>query len=506
VTTNLKGPGPFMFERRFTRAGHAVAYLVVTLPVTVLALPAVALLVLGAALSVVGIGLPLVVAGAGACRGLVQWDRRAANRWLNAQVPLIPAFVRGPGGWFRQSLDLLSDRALWRMATALAVRPLLALALLVVALAPLFALAVLLELGVEGLAGGGEVDYVGPWAMGPGLGLLLLALALPCAALALATLEALYRVMCVIANAVLVPRTPAEGPVRELLAESLGDRTVSVAYWLPDRERFVDEHGKPVELPEPGSGRAWTAVERDGKRVAAIVHDAALDTSPELVEAAAAASSLAIDNERLKADLQARVEELRVSRLRIMEAGDAARRRIERNLHDGAQQQLVSLALELRMLRRRVDDPAIDDLSERLASALEELRELARGIHPAILTDRGLAPAIGSLADRSTVPVEVAVDVDERLPAPAEAAAYFLVAEALTNVARYAQATRASVDVRREDDELVVRVADDGVGGVDPNVGSGLRGLDDRVATVGGTLAIDSPLGGGTRLEARIPV
>src|SRR5262249_41594581 len=154
------------------------------------------------------------------------------------------------------------------------------------------------------------------------------------------------------------------------------------------------------------------------------------------------------------------------------------------DLHDGAQQQLVSLALELRMLRRRIDDPAIDDLSQRLASALEELRELARGIHPAILTDRGLAPAITPLADRSTVPVAVDVAVEERLPAPAEAAAYFLVAEALTNVARYARATSASVDVRLNDDALVVRVADDGVGGVDPAVGSGLRGLDDRVAAV----------------------
>ena len=244
---------------------------------------------------------------------------------------------------------------------------------------------------------------------------MLIALALPAAALTIATLEALYRVLCVIMPALLAPRAAAGGPVRELLAESLGDRTVSVAYWLPDRERFVDEHGRPVTLPEPGSGRAWTAVERDGRRVAAIIHDASLDTSRELVEAAAAASSLAIDNERLKADLQARVEELRVSRLRIMEAGDLARRRIERNLHDGAQQQLVALALELRVLKARVKDPdavpLIDELSERLATALAELRELARGIHPAILTDRGLAPAIGALAERGAVPIECDVAV-----------------------------------------------------------------------------------------------
>jgi signal transduction histidine kinase len=193
-----------------------------------------------------------------------------------------------------------------------------------------------------------------------------------------------------------------------------------------------------------------------------------------------------------------------------MEAGDAARRRIERNLHDGAQQQLVALALELRVLKARVKDPdavpLIDELSERLATALAELRELARGIHPAILTDRGLAPAINSLAERGTVPIECDVDVSERLPAPVEAAAYFLVAEALTNVARYAHATSARVEVRRQDGDLQVVVADDGVGGVDPKAGSGLRGLDDRVAAVGGTLEIDSPLGGGTQVRARIPL
>jgi len=294
--------------------------------------------------------------------------------------------------------------------------------------------------------------------------------------------------------------------VREMLAESLGDRTVTVVYWLPDRERFVDEQGRPVELPQPGSGRAWTAVDRDGKRLAAIIHDAALDTTPELVMAAAAASSLAIDNERLKADLQARVQELRLSRLRIIEAGDAARRRIERDLHDGAQQQLVSLALDLRMLKTRLKDPQIDELSTRLATALAELRELARGIHPAILTDRGLAPAIQSLADRGTVPIETDVQVRERLAAPLEAAAYFLVAEALTNVARYAEATSARVAVRRVDEELIVEVSDDGVGGVDPSAGSGIRGLEDRVAAVGGTLEIDSPVGHGTRLRATLPV
>jgi signal transduction histidine kinase len=495
-------------RERVRRAGHAVGYLIVSLPVTLLAWPAVALLVLGAALSVTGIGLPLVWAGAYACRALARLDRRAANRWLDAQVPRYPGRRRSAEGAFRRTLELLSERSLWRMAAFLTIRPILAMALIVVGLLPVFVLALLIELGIEALAGSPSVDYIGPWALSPLFGVLLLALALPAAALTIATLETLYRVLYVIVQAVLVPRSVPSGPAREMLAESLGDRSITVVYWLPDREKFVDEQGRDVELPEPGSGRAWTAVERDGRRVAAIIHDAALDTSQELVEAAAASSALALDNERLRADLQARLEELRLSRARIMEAGDAARRRIERNLHDGAQQQLVALALDLRMLKARLKDPAIDDLSERLASALAELRELARGIHPAILTDRGLAPAIMSLADRATVPVQVEVELpeDQRLPAPIEAAAYFLVAEALTNVARYAEATQAWVEVKLEPEALVVLVADDGVGGVDPSVGGGLRGLDDRVATVGGTLEIDSPIGEGTRVCARLPL
>ena len=244
--------------------------------------------------------------------------------------------------------------------------------------------------------------------------------------------------------------------------------------------------------------------------MAAIVHDAALDTSPELVEAAAAASSLAIDNERLKADLRARVEELRVSRLRIVEAADDARRRIERDLHDGAQQELLALALELRVLRSRVDDtealPLVDGIAKRLEVALGELRELARGIHPAILTQSGLAAAVGALAARATLPVEVEIEVERRLPAPVEAAAYFLVAEALTNVVRYARASGARVHIAMEADELVVVVSDDGIGGVDVAAGSGLRGLQDRLATVDGGLEIDSPPGEGTRLTGRIPV
>jgi signal transduction histidine kinase len=316
-------------------------------------------------------------------------------------------------------------------------------------------------------------------------------------------------VLCAVTRGMLAPRAGPAGPVREILAESLGDLTVAVAYWLPDRGVFVDEAGRPVDLPDPASGRAWTAVERDGQRVAAIIHDAALDTTPELVQAAATASSLAIDNERLKADLRARLEELRVSRLRIVEATDAARRRIERDLHDGAQQQLVALALELRLLRMRVTDPElkplVENLSTRLTAALDELRALARGIHPAILTERGLGPALSDLASRGSLAVRLDVGIEGRLPAAVEAAVYFLVAEGLTNVAKYAGVREARVVVRREGDDVVVLVADRGAGGANVEGGSGLRGLQDRLAAVDGTLRVDSPPGGGTTLVARVP-
>jgi signal transduction histidine kinase len=495
---------------RLHHAGQAISYLAVSLPIALLAIPAVLLLLLGAVLSAVGIGFPLVLGAAVACRRLVRLDRRIANRFLDAHVPPLPAATRATGTAWRQSLQILSDRTLWRVVAQLTIKPPLVIGLLVVALAPVVLLAGVIQLAIDGLGGGGSLDYVGPWQVDQALGVSLLLFAVPCAVIALATLDALKTVLCTITRGVLAPRTAPDGPVREILAESLGDQSASIAYWLPDRRRFVDETGRPVELPEAGSGRAWTAVERDGRRVAAIIHDASLDTSRELVHAAAASSSLAIDNERLKADLRARLEELRVSRLRIVEAADAARRRIERDLHDGAQQRLVALALDLRMLKARLKDQPelaamVDELSARLQSALAELREFARGIHPAILTDRGLAPAVGSLADRASVQIDIDIAIEERLPPPVEAAAYFLVAEAITNVDRYAHAERARVDVRREVDTVVVVVADDGMGGVDVNAGSGLRGLQDRLAALGGTLTIDSRPGGGTRVEGRIP-
>src|SRR4051794_15326946 len=212
----------------------------------------------------------------------------------------------------------------------------------------------------------------------------------------------------------------------------------------------------------------------------------------------------------LDAELRQRVEELRASRARLVQAGDAARRRLERDLHDGAQARLVALALTLGSARSRADgDPELEALlaraAEELQTSLNELRELARGIHPALLTDRGLEPALRSLAARATVPVTVDAALD-RLPGAVESAAYFVASEGLANVAKYAHASRATVAVRRAGRHVVVEVADDGIGGADANRGSGLRGLADRVAALDGTIAVDSPAGRGTRLRAEIPV
>jgi signal transduction histidine kinase len=205
-------------------------------------------------------------------------------------------------------------------------------------------------------------------------------------------------------------------------------------------------------------------------------------------------------------------QELQASRARIVEAMDAERRRLERNLHDGAQQRLVTLSLALRLAAAKLDtDPVqakelLEKASAELAEGLAELRELARGIHPAVLTERGLAPALASLAERAAVPVNFREMVESRLPEPVEAAAYFVVAEALTNVAKYADANAVNVRVAQRDGTAFVEIADDGVGGADLSAGSGLRGLADRVEALGGKLEVESPPGEGTTLLASIPV
>jgi signal transduction histidine kinase len=224
------------------------------------------------------------------------------------------------------------------------------------------------------------------------------------------------------------------------------------------------------------------------------------------------ARRLAVANARLQRQIEAQLEEVRASRTRIIEAGDRERRRVERDLHDGAQQRLVALSLEIRLAQHALGgdgDPAVRDSLERAAdealAALGELRDLALGIHPLILTESGLGAAVDSLADR--IALDVTIDIGpERYPPAVEGAAYFLIAEALTNVAKYAKAERASVRAARRGNELQIDVSDDGIGGADPGSGTGLRGLVDRLAALDGTLTIHSPVGGGTRISGRIPI
>jgi signal transduction histidine kinase len=301
-------------------------------------------------------------------------------------------------------------------------------------------------------------------------------------------------------------QTPGPDTVRAALADALGDPSVALAYWLPEPARFVDADGRPVALPDGG----WTEVELQGRRIAAIRHDPTLADEPQLVRAAGAAVALALENQRLAAELRARIEELRASRARIVSAGDTERRRLERNLHDGAQARMVGLAAKLGLARRRADgDPELAGLLEEsrveLMASLDELRAVARGLHPAVLTDRGLDAAVRGLAFRAPLPVELAGTVPDGLPPPVATALYYVVAEALTNVAKYANASGATVSVRREGDVAVAEIADDGIGGADAARGSGLQGLGDRVAALDGRLELDSPPGGGTRVRVRIP-
>ena len=275
---------------------------------------------------------------------------------------------------------------------------------------------------------------------------------------------------------------------------------------------FVDGAGRPFELPASGAGRGVMQLTRDGETLAILVHDPAIEEeNPGLVRAIAGAARLALDNERLAAEVRAQLEEVRASRARIAEAADEERRKVERDLHDGAQQRLVALTMRLEQARSTAADSSrlIDDTTAELRAAIEEVRDLARGMHPPILTEAGLAAAVDSLAERLPLPVDVRLP-DARFPLQIEAAAYFVISEALTNVGRYAAARAASVggsiDRRPPGRRFVVTIDDDGHGGADPARGSGLRGLADRVAAVGGTLSVESPAGGGTRIRAEFPL
>ncbi len=281
--------------------------------------------------------------------------------------------------------------------------------------------------------------------------------------------------------------TPEPGSLRAVLARTLGDQRLEVAYPLPGPQRYVDAEGRPLALDE----RATTAIVRNGEPVAVVIHDAALTGARELEREVGAAARLAVDNERLRAGVLAQLEDLRASRARIVEAGDAARRRIERDLHDGAQQRLLTVSFELRLARAATGDAALATLlattSDEVQAALEELRDLAHGIYPAVLTEAGLGPALETLADDAAIPVELAGWPDERFPEAVERAAYIIVSDTIDGFADYAE-----VSVTRDGDTLAVEIGPDAS---PPSVY-----LADRVGALGGRIGVE-----GDRLRAEIP-
>jgi signal transduction histidine kinase len=302
---------------------------------------------------------------------------------------------------------------------------------------------------------------------------------------------------------------PGPEELRALLARTLGDPSLELAYWLPDRREYVDAAGSPKPLTEDDGRRVSVLRDDSEEPLAALVYDPALLEDPKLLEAVSAAAQFALENSRLQAELRARLHDVRESRARLVTATDAERRRIERNLHDGAQQTLLGLRLAVRLARNRTGDPqALDtllaDIDEELQNAVEELRALARGVHPPILSEEGLEPALAALARHAAISTEVRCDCPERLPVPVETAAYYVAAEALANVHKHAHAGRARIDVALADGRAVIEVSDDGCGGADPQ-GSGLRGLRDRVEAVDGTLDVLSTPTTGTRIRAEIP-
>ena len=305
-------------------------------------------------------------------------------------------------------------------------------------------------------------------------------------------------------------RTIRPANLQAALARALGDPALAIAYPVPGQREFVDPDGRPITLPATGSDRSVALVEHDGEVVAALIYDRSLDDDPELVEAVGGAAAIALENQQLQDQVEDRLAEVQASRARIIAAGDAERRRIERNLHDGAQQRLVTLALQLSLIQRQIrQDPSdaehlVTSASDELARSLAELRELARGIHPAAL-DQGLEFALDALASRSAVPTTVRCEPGPPLPEQVAFAAYFVASEALANVAKYAHATAATVRMRRPGLEAVIEIADDGIGGADPAHGSGLRGLADRVEALDGKLRVSSPLNGGTVVTAELP-
>jgi signal transduction histidine kinase len=301
--------------------------------------------------------------------------------------------------------------------------------------------------------------------------------------------------------------SPAD--LRAPLARALRDPSLELLYWLPPFGAWADQNGRAVDLPTDPA-RVTLIDDDQGDLMAALVHDPALCDEPALLDAVTAAAAIALRTGRLQAQLRANVEELRGSRARVLEAGRRERQRLERDLHDGAQQRLVALSLNLGILQTRLDGDSeagalLAEARTEIAVSLAELRDLARGLHPAVVSDHGLAVAVESLVARAPVPVRLMIDLDGRVGEDVEVAAYYVVCESLANIGKHACAASASVRLARHDGRIEVEVVDDGVGGADTERGTGLRGLADRVEALGGRLQVWTPHGGGTRVCAELP-
>lgn len=299
--------------------------------------------------------------------------------------------------------------------------------------------------------------------------------------------------------------------LRTALSQALGDPSLTLGYWRPATRTYVDAAGQPFDPVADDPGQATTAVRRHGQPVAILRHDVSLQDDRDLIDSACAAAGMALENERLRADLEARLTELRASRERLVRATESERTRIERDLHDGAQQRLVAVAMAIASAESDLNrDPAaagtaLDDARNGLIRAMDELRTLSQGIRPAVLVERGLGPALTDLANRSTVPATVDLRLSAAVPAEIETAAYFVASEAITNTAKHARAGKLTLTAETHGDILRLHVVDDGCGGADLRHGSGLRGLTDRVEAFGGTLSIHSPSGAGTSLTVELP-
>ena len=299
---------------------------------------------------------------------------------------------------------------------------------------------------------------------------------------------------------------PPAARVRDLLARALGDPSLELVFWRAAANSYVDPAGRAASLPVPESSQAVTFLEGEGERLGALMHDRSLLDDPQLLEGVAAAARLALDNARLQAELRAQLREVRASRERIVQAGDVERRRIERNLHDGAQQRLLAIRLAVRFALKDAGhlDAQLAHIDGELADTLDELRTLARGLHPPVLEQEGLGPALQTLGRRAVVPVEIGELPDARLPPPVETAAYYVAAEALANAGKHARASHVRIDLICTGSAAVLEIGDDGEGGADAN-GSGLRGLRDRVEALDGSLVVESEPGQGTVLRAVFP-